>query len=41
MIADGRARMGQSVAVQMPDGPLAARVVSPVFVDPEGTRLHA
>ena len=41
MIADGRARLGQSVAIQMPPGELPARVVSPVFVDPEGTRLHA
>ena len=40
VVEDGRALMGQTVHVPMPEGAVAARVVSPVFHDPEGKRLH-
>ena len=39
MLADGRARMGQTVFVPMPGGAVAARVASPLFYDAEGARL--
>jgi sarcosine oxidase subunit alpha len=38
--AGGRARIGTTVHVPMPGGSIAATVVSPVFFDPEGRRLH-
>jgi len=41
MVAAGRARMGEVLHVPMPGGDLDVRVVSPVFYDPEGVRLHA
>jgi sarcosine oxidase subunit alpha len=40
MVAGGRARMGQTLFVPMPDGEIAVEVTSPVFYDPEGRRLH-
>ena len=41
MVADGRARLGQTLHVPMPDRTMAVRVVSSVFYDPEGERLNA
>lgn len=41
MVADGRARIGQTLYVPMADRTIAVRVVSSVFYDPEGQRLHA
>ena len=41
MVRDGRALTGGTVLLQMPSGPARARIVSPVVVDLEGTRLHA
>lgn len=40
LLANGRARMGERLFVQMPDSAVAVQVVSPVFHDPQGTRLH-
>jgi sarcosine oxidase subunit alpha len=40
MVAGGRARTGQTLYLPMPDGEVVAEVVSPVFYDPEGARLH-
>lgn len=40
MLKDGRNRMGETIVIPMPEGRIAARVVSPVFVDPEGRALH-
>ncbi|MCA1297169.1 sarcosine oxidase subunit alpha family protein [Stappia indica] len=40
MIADGRARMGETLHVPMPEGAITVEVVPPVFVDPEGARLN-
>ncbi len=39
MLVNGRARIGQTVHVPMPNGAIAVRVVKPVFYDPEGARL--
>ncbi|MBN8888706.1 MAG: sarcosine oxidase subunit alpha, partial [Rhodospirillales bacterium] len=36
LLADGRARIGQTVHIPMPGGSLAATVAGPVFHDPEG-----
>ena len=41
MVADGRARLGQTLHVPMPDRTIGVRVVSSVFYDPEGERLNA
>jgi len=41
MIAGGRAREGQTLYVSMPAGDIPVTVTSPVFYDPEGTKLHA
>lgn len=41
MVADGRARLGETLHVPMPGGAIAVEVVSPVFVDPQGGRLNA
>jgi sarcosine oxidase, subunit alpha len=41
MVAGGRARMGQTLYVPMPRGPIAVQVVSPVFYDPTGARINA
>jgi sarcosine oxidase, subunit alpha len=40
MVAGGRARHGQTMFVPMPRGNIPVQVTSPVFYDPEGTRLH-
>jgi sarcosine oxidase, subunit alpha len=39
LLAGGLARRGETVHVQMPAGPIPARVVDPVFLDPDGARL--
>ncbi len=39
VLEGGRGRMGETVYVPMPDGAMAAKVMSPVFYDPEGKRL--
>ena len=42
VVADGRARDGETLHIPMPDRTITARVVkSTVFYDPEGTRLSA
>ncbi len=42
VVADGRARDGQTLHVPMPEGTITAKVVkSTVFLDPENTRLSA
>jgi sarcosine oxidase subunit alpha len=40
MVADGRARVGQTLFVPMPGGDIAVEVTSPVFYDREGARLN-
>ena len=40
MVAGGRGRIGETLHVPMPQGTVAVNVVSPVFYDPEGARLH-
>jgi sarcosine oxidase subunit alpha len=40
LVAGGRARMGETLQVPMPGGDVAVEVVSPVFVDEKGERLH-
>ena len=40
MVRGGRARIGQTLYVPMPEGEIAVQVTSPVFYDPEGARLH-
>ena len=40
LVADGRRRIGEKLFVPMPVGAIAVEVVSPVFVDPKGERLH-
>jgi len=41
MIVDGRGRMGETLYVQHPTGAMPVRVADPVFLDPDGVRLHA
>jgi sarcosine oxidase subunit alpha len=41
MVSGGRARIGQTLQVPMPGGPIAVQVTSPVFYDPTGARIHA
>ncbi|WP_067333357.1 sarcosine oxidase subunit alpha [Stappia indica] len=41
MIANGRARHGETLHVPMPGGAIAVEVAPPLFVDPEGNRLNA
>ena len=41
MVQGGRARMGETLFVPMPDRTFAAKVASPVFYDPEAERLYA
>ncbi len=41
MVADGRARRGETLHVQLEHGAMPVRVVAPVFLDPEGARLDA
>ena len=40
MIVDGRARLGQTLYVPMPDGDVPVQVTAPVFYDPQGARLN-
>ncbi len=40
MLANGRARMDERLYVPMAGCAIAVQVVSPVFYDPQGTRLH-
>jgi sarcosine oxidase subunit alpha len=40
LLENGRARIGQKLHVPLPDRTLAVTVTEPVFIDPEGTRLH-
>jgi sarcosine oxidase subunit alpha len=40
LLANGRARMGETVQVYVPEGAIPARVVAPVFHDPEGARMR-
>jgi len=40
LLADGRARHGETLFVPMPGGAIPVRVVPPVFVDPEAGRVH-
>jgi sarcosine oxidase subunit alpha len=41
LVSGGRARMGQTLYVPMPEGPIAVQVTSPVFYDPTGERINA
>jgi sarcosine oxidase subunit alpha len=41
MIAGGRARMGQTLFVPMPQGDIEVEVTAPVFYDPSGARINA
>ncbi len=41
VVAGGRARVGQTLYVPMPDGDIAVEVTGPVFYDPNGERIHA
>jgi sarcosine oxidase subunit alpha len=41
MVAGGRARLGQTLYVPMPDGDLEVEVTAPVFYDPAGARINA
>jgi sarcosine oxidase subunit alpha len=40
MIAGGRARLGATLYVPMPNGDIEVEVTSPVFYDPEGARIN-
>ena len=40
LLSGGRARIGQTLYVPMPDRTIAVRVTEPVFYDPQGQRLH-
>jgi sarcosine oxidase subunit alpha len=40
LLKDGRARTGQHLFAPMADRAIGVQVVSPVFHDPQGTRLH-
>jgi sarcosine oxidase subunit alpha len=39
LVADGRARLGSTLYVPMPDGTVEVTLASPVFHDPKGSRL--
>jgi sarcosine oxidase, subunit alpha len=41
LVSGGRARIGQTLYVPMPDGDVPVQVTSPVFYDKEGTRINA
>jgi len=41
VIAGGRARMGQTLYVPMPEGDLEVVVTAPVFYDSAGARINA
>jgi sarcosine oxidase, subunit alpha len=40
LVAGGRARLGETLYVPMPDGDVPVEVCNPVFFDPQGERLH-
>jgi sarcosine oxidase subunit alpha len=40
LLASGRARLGETLYVAMPDGDIPVQVASPVFYDPQGSRLN-
>jgi sarcosine oxidase subunit alpha len=40
VVAGGRAKLGQTLYVPMPDGDIEVEVVSPVFYDPTGARIN-
>jgi sarcosine oxidase subunit alpha len=40
MVSGGRACMGETLYVPMPEGDIAVTVTSPVFYDPEGARVN-
>jgi sarcosine oxidase subunit alpha len=40
LVAGGRERLGQTLHATIPGGFAAAKVVTPVFFDPEGKRVH-
>jgi sarcosine oxidase subunit alpha len=40
VVSGGRARMGQTLYVPMPEGDIAVEVSSPVFYDPAGARIN-
>jgi sarcosine oxidase subunit alpha len=40
MVSGGRARTGQTLYVSMPGGDIPVQVTSPVFYDPQGSRLN-
>jgi sarcosine oxidase subunit alpha len=39
-VTGGRSRLGETLYVAMPDGHIPVQVVSPVFYDPQGSRLN-
>ncbi|HET9108332.1 MAG TPA: sarcosine oxidase subunit alpha family protein [Steroidobacteraceae bacterium] len=40
LVSAGRSRTGETLFVSMPDGEIPVQVTSPVFYDPQGSRLH-
>ena len=40
LVSGGRSRLGETLFVSMPDGDIAVQVASPVFYDPQGSRLN-
>ena len=40
LVANGRARIGETLHVPMPGGAVAVKVAGPVFYDHDGGRLH-
>jgi len=40
LVSGGRARLGETLFVSMPDGDIPVQVTSPVFYDPKGSRLN-
>ncbi len=40
LLVGGRARMGETLYVAMPEGDIPVQVASPVFYDPQGSRLN-
>jgi sarcosine oxidase subunit alpha len=40
LVAGGRARLGQTLYVPMPDGDIEVEVTAPVFYDPTGARIN-
>ncbi|MGH8320154.1 MAG: sarcosine oxidase subunit alpha family protein [Steroidobacteraceae bacterium] len=40
LLTSGRSRLGEALYVAMPDGDIPVQVASPVFYDPQGSRLN-